>query len=113
MITFGFNFCLLTIDIHILSVQKAQAHFSVTLVFAFNKKFLDLKISVDFFCFRVPGDIDEVNVLKVRMDKWEKPNKLHDPHVPGKKLFDNIYCLEAYLLMGKPHLDLNQIPRFK
>jgi len=32
----------------------------------------------------VPGDIDEVNVLKVKMDKWRHPAKLRDPHVPGK-----------------------------
>ena len=32
---------------------------------------------------RVPGDIDEVNVLKVKMDKWQVPSNLRDPHVPG------------------------------
>lgn len=36
--------------------------------------------------FRVPGDIDEVNILKVKMDKWEQPKKFHDPHVPGSLL---------------------------
>lgn len=36
--------------------------------------------------FRVPGDIDEVNVLKVKLDKWNLPNNLRDPHVPGSLL---------------------------
>lgn len=36
------------------------------------------------FC-RVPGDIDEVNMLKVRMDRWNKPD-CSDPHVPSSLL---------------------------
>uniref|UniRef100_H2ZL65 Rho-GAP domain-containing protein n=1 Tax=Ciona savignyi TaxID=51511 RepID=H2ZL65_CIOSA len=36
--------------------------------------------------FRVPGDIDEVNMLKVQIDQWNVPEKLHDPHVPGSLL---------------------------
>nr|CAB3222852.1 rho GTPase-activating protein 39 [Phallusia mammillata] len=36
--------------------------------------------------FRVPGDIDEVNILKAKIDRWEIPNNLHDPHVPGSLL---------------------------
>ncbi|XP_078582556.1 rho GTPase-activating protein 39-like isoform X2 [Branchiostoma floridae x Branchiostoma japonicum] len=36
--------------------------------------------------FRVPGDIDEVNALKVQMDRWELPNEIMDPHVPGSLL---------------------------
>lgn len=35
--------------------------------------------------FRVPGDIDEVNALKLRMDQWEVPPCV-DPHVPGSLL---------------------------
>lgn len=34
--------------------------------------------------FRVPGDIDEVNTLKVHVDRWNVPTGLRDPHVPGK-----------------------------
>ncbi len=39
-------------------------------------------------CFyRVPGDIDEVNGLKLQMDKGLLPmDKLRDPHVPASLL---------------------------
>eukprot|EP00128_Syssomonas_multiformis_P019006 Colp12_sorted_trinity150504_noHs@1554 len=36
--------------------------------------------------FRVPGDIDGVNALKVLVDKYELDPKLDDPHVPGSLL---------------------------
>ncbi|NXA43804.1 RHG39 protein, partial [Eudromia elegans] len=32
--------------------------------------------------FRVPGDIDEVNALKLQVDQWKIPTGLEDPHVP-------------------------------
>ncbi|CAM1309105.1 ARHGAP39 (predicted) [Pycnogonum litorale] len=35
--------------------------------------------------FRVPGDIDEVNCLKLRLDQWELSECI-DPHVPGSLL---------------------------
>lgn len=35
--------------------------------------------------FRVPGDIDEVNALKMRMDRWLLPT-VSDPHVPASLL---------------------------
>ncbi|XP_064476575.1 rho GTPase-activating protein 39-like isoform X2 [Ornithodoros turicata] len=35
--------------------------------------------------FRVPGDIDEVNALKVRMDQWQAVDSA-DPHVPASLL---------------------------
>ncbi|UYV67332.1 ARHGAP39 [Cordylochernes scorpioides] len=35
--------------------------------------------------FRVPGDIDEVNSLKARMDQWEEVDAT-DPHVPASLL---------------------------
>lgn len=35
------------------------------------------------FC-RVPGDIDEVNALKLQVDQWKVPTGLEDPHVPGE-----------------------------
>lgn len=35
-------------------------------------------------CFsRVPGDIDEVNDLKIQIDQWKVPTGLEDPHIPG------------------------------
>jgi hypothetical protein len=37
--------------------------------------------------FRVPGDIDEVNSLKSRLDRWESPAAtFSDPHVPSSLL---------------------------
>ena len=35
---------------------------------------------------RVPGDIDDVNAQKVRLDRWEEPEGICDPHVPGSLL---------------------------
>nr|KAG5694187.1 hypothetical protein BaRGS_016033 [Batillaria attramentaria] len=36
--------------------------------------------------FRVPGDIDEVNALKLRCDQWMLPSDCPDPHVPASLL---------------------------
>eukprot|EP00055_Hartaetosiga_balthica_P007120 m.24065 g.24065 ORF g.24065 m.24065 type:complete len:589 (+) comp5612_c0_seq1:328-2094(+) len=36
--------------------------------------------------FRVPGDIDGVNHLKLLMDKGESPSGINDPHVPASTL---------------------------
>ncbi|XP_015913304.1 rho GTPase-activating protein 39 isoform X2 [Parasteatoda tepidariorum] len=36
--------------------------------------------------FRVPGDIDEVNVMKLQIDQWEVPADCNDPHVPASLL---------------------------
>jgi hypothetical protein len=36
--------------------------------------------------FRVPGDIDEVNALKVRCDEWIPPSSCPDPHIPASLL---------------------------
>ncbi|KAK2177454.1 hypothetical protein NP493_597g01042 [Ridgeia piscesae] len=36
--------------------------------------------------FRVPGDIDEVNALKARVDQWSLPVGCSDPHVPASLL---------------------------
>ena len=35
--------------------------------------------------FRVPGDIDEVNALKLQVDQWRIPENLSDPNVPGEE----------------------------
>uniref|UniRef100_W5L1S0 Rho GTPase-activating protein 39 n=1 Tax=Astyanax mexicanus TaxID=7994 RepID=W5L1S0_ASTMX len=32
----------------------------------------------------VPGDIDEVNALKMQVDQWKVPTGLEDPHIPLK-----------------------------
>lgn len=36
--------------------------------------------------FRVPGDIDEVNSQKLKLDRWEVPTDITDPHVPASLL---------------------------
>uniref|UniRef100_A0A8C5EZ29 Rho GTPase-activating protein 39 n=1 Tax=Gopherus evgoodei TaxID=1825980 RepID=A0A8C5EZ29_9SAUR len=36
--------------------------------------------------FRVPGDIDEVNALKLQVDQWRIPNNLSDPNIPASLL---------------------------
>ncbi|KAG8446257.1 hypothetical protein GDO86_013917 [Hymenochirus boettgeri] len=36
--------------------------------------------------FRVPGDIDEVNALKVQVEQWRIPDNLSDPTVPASLL---------------------------
>jgi len=35
---------------------------------------------------RVPGDIDEVNALKVQCDRWTLPTNCTNPHVPASLL---------------------------
>ena len=39
-----------------------------------------------FSYYRVPGDIDEVNALKVRCDQWVPPTDCPDPHIPASLL---------------------------
>lgn len=34
----------------------------------------------------MPGDIDEVNALKLRCDQWMQPSDCPDPHVPASLL---------------------------
>lgn len=41
------------------------------------------KVCRVFVCLRVPGDIDEVNALKLQVDQWKVPTGLEDPHIPG------------------------------
>ncbi|KAJ8407986.1 hypothetical protein AAFF_G00262140 [Aldrovandia affinis] len=36
--------------------------------------------------FRVPGDIDEVNALKLQVDQWKIPENTSDPNVPASLL---------------------------
>ncbi|XP_069133981.1 rho GTPase-activating protein 39-like isoform X7 [Argopecten irradians] len=36
--------------------------------------------------FRVPGDIDEVNSLKIKCDQWMLPTDCIDPHIPASLL---------------------------
>jgi len=39
-----------------------------------------------FFLYRVPGDIDTVNALKLQIDRWETTKNLKDPHAPASLL---------------------------
>jgi len=36
--------------------------------------------------FRVPGDIDEVNSLKIQYDLWNVPSEFTEPHTPASLL---------------------------
>ncbi|XP_028590631.2 rho GTPase-activating protein 39-like isoform X2 [Podarcis muralis] len=36
--------------------------------------------------FRIPGDIDEVNALKLQVDQWKIPNNVGDPNIPASLL---------------------------
>lgn len=36
--------------------------------------------------FRVPGDIDMVNAQKLKLERWEVPTEVSDPHVPASLL---------------------------
>lgn len=45
---------------------------------------VDTLVSDVGFVFRVPGDIDEVNALKLQVDQWRIPENLSDPNVPGQ-----------------------------
>uniref|UniRef100_A0A4W5NCE6 Rho GTPase activating protein 46a n=1 Tax=Hucho hucho TaxID=62062 RepID=A0A4W5NCE6_9TELE len=47
--------------------------------------------------FRVPGDIDEVNVLKLQVDQWRIPENLSDPNVPGEVVCTSVICVCACL----------------
>lgn len=43
-----------------------------------------LECNVIVSSYRVPGDIDEVNALKLQVDQWRIPENLSDPNVPGE-----------------------------
>lgn len=43
-----------------------------------------LKCPCCAFACRIPGDIDEVNALKLQVDQWRIPSGLSDPNIPGK-----------------------------
>lgn len=53
------------------------------------------------FC-RVPGDIDEVNALKLQVDQWRIPENLSDPNVPGE-----LVCTSAIICVC---VGVNSVP---
>lgn len=89
-------------------------------------------------CFiRIPGDIDEVNMLKVRCDRWIPPSALYatvpgaagsagarDPHVPAsllklwyRELADPLIpmafydqCLNAFMRSDDACAVVNRLP---
>ncbi|XP_064600036.1 rho GTPase-activating protein 39-like isoform X2 [Liolophura sinensis] len=74
--------------------------------------------------FRVPGDIDEVNALKLRCDQWIPPNDCPDPHIPASLLklwYRELYvplippafydsCIESYANPEAAIAVINQLP---
>ncbi|KAM4609482.1 rho GTPase-activating protein 39-like [Discoglossus pictus] len=51
-----------------------------------SQKVLDLGGEKTEGIFRVPGDIDEVNALKVQVEQWRIPENFSDPTVPASLL---------------------------
>lgn len=47
---------------------------------------LGLEYFFSFWYYRVPGDIDEVNCLKIKCDQWSLPTDILDPHIPASLL---------------------------
>ncbi|BFZ04849.1 hypothetical protein BsWGS_07887 [Bradybaena similaris] len=74
--------------------------------------------------FRVPGDIDEVNNLKLRCDQWILPSDCPDPHIPASLLklwYRELYeplipaqfyeaCIENYANADAAISIVNQLP---
>lgn len=46
----------------------------------------------------MPGDIDEVNALKLQVDQWRIPENLSDPNVPGEDHI-TIFCSKTGLIV--------------
>lgn len=77
-----------------------------------------------FTFYRVPGDIDEVNNLKVRCDQWVLPSDCPDPHIPASLLklwYRELYeplipaqfyetCVENYANADAAIAIVNQLP---
>jgi hypothetical protein len=65
--------------------------------------------------FRVPGDIDEVNALKVRCDEWIPPSGCPDPHIPAsllklwyRELYEPLIPSEFYQECDNSYQDAEQ-----
>lgn len=54
---------------------------------------------------RVPGDIDEVNALKLQVDQWRIPENLSDPNVPGED--SGSFKINCYFLVVCQCLNVN------
>lgn len=54
---------------------------------------------------RVPGDIDEVNALKLQVDQWRIPENLSDPNVPGED--GGSFKINCYFLLVCQCLNVN------
>lgn len=42
----------------------------------------------------MPGDIDEVNALKLQVDQWRIPENLSDPNVPGEDVEASLFSVK-------------------
>ncbi|KFR09648.1 Rho GTPase-activating protein 39, partial [Opisthocomus hoazin] len=51
--------------------------------------------------FRIPGDIDEVNALKLQVDQWRIPSGLSDPNIPGLILEEQVDTSQRFPLTGQ------------
>lgn len=51
------------------------------------------------FACRIPGDIDEVNALKLQVDQWRIPSGLSDPNIPGKGMLHA--CAAPAMVQGR------------
>ena len=54
---------------------------------------------------RVPGDIDEVNTLRMRYDRSDEPNDISDPHTPSSLLKLWFRELESPLIPDEFYLE--------
>lgn len=50
----------------------------------------------------MPGDIDEVNALKLQVDQWRIPENLSDPNVPGEDVEASLFFSQTGEI---PHLE--------
>ena len=74
------------IKAHICILSGLNLILTVSKVFRQSPLALKKLILNMFFRFRVPGDIDEVNSLKIYCDQWKPPMDINDPHVPASLL---------------------------
>lgn len=58
-------------------------------IMGFSRSFSGFHLLLAYFLyvyFRVPGDIDMVNAQKLKLERWEIPTDVSDPHVPASLL---------------------------
>ncbi|XP_014668112.1 PREDICTED: rho GTPase-activating protein 39-like [Priapulus caudatus] len=73
-------------DIMVLQVERFPNRNLPWVQIALSEEVLRLHGCQTEGIFRVPGDIDEVNALKLHVDQWQIPSSITDPHVPASLL---------------------------